>query len=980
MTPDDANNDETRPLVTLTTGSIVAHYKIIQKIGSGGMGDVYLAEDTELKREVALKFLPAHLCQDEDCRTRFTREAQAAAKLNHPNIVTIHEVSEYQGRAFFAMEHVEGLPLKDVIKEKKLSISRVLDLAIQIGKGLSKAHQEGIIHRDVKPSNIVIDSDGHPKLLDFGLAAIQGAEQLTKTGSTLGTVAYMSPEQAHGHSVDHRTDIWSFGVVLYEMLTGKLPFRGERDLAIVHAILNDRAEPPRQLRQGIPPELEKIVLRALEKDVSSRFSSVHELYEDLISCQESCTSTVSQAHRAKSLFRRPSIVIPFLLLVLIAGFVLVQYVQHTRKAGWARQEVLPQVMDLVANEEYSKAFELAVLAKEYIPSDSLLLRQWSEIVTTVTITTSPPGAAVYMKNYGDVNAEWRLVGETPIDSVEIPRGFFRWRVEKRDYQTLMVAASSEDGELDFVLDRTGDILEGMVRVLTSGREPWIGGTNQIEIVKTEDFLIDKFEVTNKQFQAFVDSGGYQRRELWKNEFVKDGKVLLWEEALALLRDVTGRLGPSTWELGRYPEGAKDFPVTGVSWYEAAAFAEFSGKQLPTVHHWAYAASVRASAHIIPLSNFSDSGLATIGSHSGLGYCGAYDMAGNAREWCSNASSGNRYVLGGCWGDPAYMFHFLDKRSAFDRSRANGFRCVKYFKEDATLDAARQDIPSQPVRDYSQERPVSDDVLDAFLSLYDYTRSPLNSEVDFVDDRPDHWTIEKISFDAAYGDERMFGYLFLPVGVASPYQTIILFPGAYAIQMSSSDSGYSMNSWGAVDFIIKSGRAVFYPIYKSTHERGDGFDLYNCSDASLKEHFLMWWKDFARSVDYLETRSDIDIDRLCYCGSSLGSLCAPVFLAQDQRIRTAILKLGGFPTTELEPIYDPLNFAPRVRIPVLMLNGRYDYVFPYETSQIPMFEGLGTPEEHKLHVLFETAHSVHGYQNEYIREALDWLDRYLGPVE
>jgi len=980
MTSGDANNDETRTMVTLTAGTIVAHYKIIQKIGAGGMGDVYLAEDTELKREVALKFLPAHLCQDEDCRTRFTREAQAAAKLNHPNIVTIHEVSEYQGRAFFAMEHVEGLPLKDVIKEKELSISRVLNLAIQISKGLSKAHQEGIIHRDVKPSNIVIDSDGNPKLLDFGLAAMQGAEQLTKTGSTLGTVAYMSPEQAHGHSVDHRTDIWSFGVVLYEMLTGKLPFRGERDLAIVHAILNDRAEPPRQFRQDIPPELEKIVLRALEKDVSSRYSTVHELCEDLISYQESCTSIISQADRAKPLFRRPSVVIPSLLLALIAGFVLVQYVQHTKKAGWARQEVLPQVMDLVENEEYSKAFELAVLAKEYIPSDPLFLRQWSEIVTTVTITTSPPEATVYMKDYGDVDAEWRLIGESPIDSVGIPIGFFRWRIEKEDYQTLMVAASSRYGDLDFVLDRTRDIPEGMVRVPTGGQEPWIGGTNQIEIVKPEDFFIDKFEVTNKQFQTFVDSGGYQRRELWKNEFFKDGKVFSWEEALAMFRDVTGRPGPARWELGRYPEGAEDYPVTGVSWYEAAAFAEFSGKQLPTVHHWAYAASVRASAHIIPLSNFSDSGLTSVGSHSGLGYCGAYDMAGNASEWCYNACDDDKYILGGCGGDPAYMFHHLDKRSAFDRSGDNGFRCVKYFKDDSTLDAAHQDIPSQPVRDYSQERPVSDDVFNAFLSLYDYTRSPLNSEVDFIDDKPDHWTIERISFDAAYDNERMFGYLFLPVGITPPYQTVILFPGSYALQMSSSDSGYSMNSWDAVDFIIKSGRAVFYPIYKSTHERGDGFDIYNCSDASLREHVLMWRKDFARSVDYLETRSDIDIDRLCYCGSSLGSFCAPLFLAQDQRIRTAILRVGGFSTAVIEPILDPFNFAPRVEIPVLMLNGKYDYTFPYETSQVPMFEGFGTPAEHKRHVLFETAHSVHGYQNEYIREALDWLDRYLGPVE
>ncbi|RKX27544.1 MAG: hypothetical protein DRP45_00730, partial [Candidatus Zixiibacteriota bacterium] len=181
MTSDNRhNNDNTETHIVLTKGTMVGHYRIIEKIGAGGMGEIYLAEDTELDREVALKFLPSHLCEDKDCRARFKREAQAAAKLNHPNIVTIHEVSEHHGRPFFAMEHVGGRSLKDVIKDEDLD--QVLNLARQICEGLAKAHEADVVHRDIKPSNVVIDAEGRPKLLDFGLATVQGGEHLTKTG------------------------------------------------------------------------------------------------------------------------------------------------------------------------------------------------------------------------------------------------------------------------------------------------------------------------------------------------------------------------------------------------------------------------------------------------------------------------------------------------------------------------------------------------------------------------------------------------------------------------------------------------------------------------------------------------------------------------------------------------------------------------------------------------------------------------------
>jgi len=274
-------NDKTQTHIVLTKGTMVSHYRIIEKIGAGGMGEVYLAEDIELKRQVALKFLPSQFLSDENLKIRFKREAQAAAKLNHPNIVTIHEVSEYQNRPFFAMEHVVGQSLRQMIKENKLTISVIIDLAIQLCEGLNKAHQFGVIHRDIKPANIVIDADGRPKLLDFGLAAMQDTEKITRTGSTIGTIGYMSPEQIQVREIDERSDLFSLGVVLYEMITSVSPFRKDTEAATMNAILNEHPEPLKRYKADVPDDLQAIIDNLLDKDASMRYQSASGIIPDL---------------------------------------------------------------------------------------------------------------------------------------------------------------------------------------------------------------------------------------------------------------------------------------------------------------------------------------------------------------------------------------------------------------------------------------------------------------------------------------------------------------------------------------------------------------------------------------------------------------------------------------------------------------------------------------------------------------------------
>jgi eukaryotic-like serine/threonine-protein kinase len=278
MAPDD---DKTQAMTVLSKGTLIGHYRIVEKIGSGGMGEVYLAEDTELNRNVALKFLPSHFLSDPDCIARFKREAQAAAQLNHPNIVTIHEVSEHNGRPYIVMEYLGGQSLRDIVDHEQLPFKQVVDIAIQLGEGLQAAHSAGIVHRDIKPGNVLRDYTGRYKLVDFGLAAMSGGEKLTQAGSILGTIGYMSPEQVHGEGGDASSDIFSFGVVLYEMITGKHPFRGDNQAATIHAILYDQPNPVTDVRPDTPQELVEVIGKAMAKDRSNRYEQTSQLLTDL---------------------------------------------------------------------------------------------------------------------------------------------------------------------------------------------------------------------------------------------------------------------------------------------------------------------------------------------------------------------------------------------------------------------------------------------------------------------------------------------------------------------------------------------------------------------------------------------------------------------------------------------------------------------------------------------------------------------------
>jgi cephalosporin-C deacetylase-like acetyl esterase len=376
----------------------------------------------------------------------------------------------------------------------------------------------------------------------------------------------------------------------------------------------------------------------------------------------------------------------------------------------------------------------------------------------------------------------------------------------------------------------------------------------------------------------------------------------------------------------------------------------------------------------------------VGTFAGLGRYGTYDMAGNVREWCWNQIGEERLIMGGAWDDMLYMFFHSGQKSPFDRSPVNGFRCARYLGHGEELQKAMLPVRIADQRDYAKEKPVDNKTFQVYASLFAYEKCRLDPRIEAVEERAKYWRKEKITLNAGYNDERLSAYLFLPKQGAPPYQTVVLFPGAHTFSQETSLNENDLASFDMIDFLIRGGRAAVYPIYKSMYERRDGYSIYN-TDATMqefREHIKMWRVDLGRTLDYLETRPDIDHDRMGFCGSSLGAMLSIVLLAVEDRFKVAVTRGVGLPVVKLPPDIDALNFAPRVKIPLLMINGRYDLVFPYQTSQLPLFNLLGTAIPQKRLVLFECGHvsslSPLFPRSKFMQEVLDWLDQYLGPVK
>ena len=965
--------------VHLEPGQKLSHYRLIEKIGEGGMGVVWKARDEKLRRDVALKVLPAELVEDPERRRRLLREARSAAAINHPNIAMVHEVDESEGTVFIAMELVEGKTLRVLLGGKPLAIPEAFRIATEMAEGLAAAHQAGVIHRDLKPENVMIRADGHVKILDFGLAKVHEApspgdsqpsqvetvtHQMTREGHVLGTPAYMSPEQARGESLDVRSDLFSFGIVLYEILTGSVPFQGDSSLSVLTAVLQRDPEPPRSLRSEIPADLQRIVLRCMEKDREARYPSAAALCQELAACQARLSGS---AAGVGALLRQPVLLATSAVLmaaILTGGWWLWRW---NARVQWARTIAIPEIERLTGIEEYSEALRMARAAADALPDDPQVRRFIEDLSSPVTLRSTPSGANVYVRGYREPDTKWEHLGTTPIESALLAGGVLRFRVELAGQDTWEgTDFAFRRGEITFTLIPEGTAPEGMVQV-PEGRQQFGRG----EAVPVPAFWLDRHEVTNAEYQAFVDAGGYRNPEFWQAALATSGERLPFKKAMEAFRDQTGRPGPATWKLERYPEDEAEYPVRGVSWYEAAAYAEFAGKRLPSLYHWYRATGKDIYSAILQLSNFNSGKPEPVGTRQGLGPYGTLDMAGNVREWVWNQVGDKRYILGGAWNEPAYKYREGDAMPPMDRSPFNGIRCMREIEPGLGALAA----PVEELEwDFSDEQPVGDAMFAVYRGLYQYDPSDLEARAESEDDSEPHWRRETVSLRAAYGTERFLVHLYLPRNVPPPYQAVIYFPG--------SDARVETNSLTAslafARHIPQSGRALIQPIYSGLWERrSDGGRL---GPNAYRDMVIQWSKDMGRTLDYLDTRDDIDSNRIAFFGISLGARYGPILTAVNPRFQASILFAGRLHAYQMDdpPEVIPLHFAPRSKVPVVLINGNNDFIAPVKTSLEPMLAFQGAPDEDKKLVLLKGGHIPP--LNDVIRESLDWLDRYLGPVE
>ena len=948
-----------------------SRYVVGREIGRGGMGIVYEADDARLGRKVAVKIL--HTGPDTaDRKRRFAQEAKAASALNHPNIVTIHDIDAHDDVDFIVMELVDGVPLSRVAGEGPMPLDRAIDYAIQIAGALAASHAANIVHRDLKPANVMVTSEGRIKVLDFGLSKWTSASAplgpdvatatvapATKAGDVMGTTGYMSPEQALGQPVDARSDVFSFGVVLYELLAGRRAFDGESPWAMMNAVVHGQPAPLQAIRPEVPAALVGIVNHCLEKDRALRYPSAVEV---LAALRELAPASSSNPRSAAA--RYIAVAAAVLLAVVIVGAWMV--VRRWQNATLVERSI-PEIERLASAGQYVDAYNLGQRATRAAPGDARV----SSALFAATMPLAmaePAGADVYFKNYVDVDGPWQVLGRIPFKDTRIPLGQLRWRIVEAGFDP--AEGSSAIGPV-FTIRPAGEAPAGMVFVPARG--------SQIETtsVQLPAFWIDKYEVTNREFKRFVDAGGYREPKYWKAPFVGDG-VRSFEDAMARFRDKTGRPAPATWELGTYPEGQADYPVSGISWYEAAAYADFAGKRLPTVFHWRVAIGNVLYGHVVAaMGNFNGKSAEPPTRLKDLGAFGTYGLAGNVREWVWNAADDRRFLVGGAWNDPPYMAMNREARSPFDRHETYGVRCVR---DLGTLPAAALAPVAVSGRVARTDKPVGDDLYATYSALYAYDRRPLEAQVESVRDS-DQWRAEHVTIAAAYGRERVPIDVFLPKNAAPPYQAVVWFPGGYAFSSlrASRDLEEAPGSF-VYSFLPRSGRAIVVPTYQGLFERYLGVfeNPRNDQMNAYRDMVIQWSKDLGRTIDYLETRGDIDAGRIGYYGISAGAHVALPIVAIEKRFKAVVLLSGGLPAGLRPPEADPMNFAPHITAPTLMLNGRDDFIFPLEPVARPLFDLLGAPPDRKRLAINEGGHVP--ALNELIRDVLGWFDQYLGPVQ
>jgi formylglycine-generating enzyme required for sulfatase activity/DNA-binding winged helix-turn-helix (wHTH) protein/dienelactone hydrolase len=695
------------------------------------------------------------------------------------------------------------------------------------------------------------------------------------------------------------------------------------------------------------------------------------------------------------------------VVVVVAGVAAYAGIAQMRARERAREaEILAQISALVDKDQYGAAFALAwpLSRDDAARANPAFQELWRKIVVPIKPLVVQAGVSVSFRAYDDPDGEWIAAGATPLqDWVEAPRGALRLKLQKQGFRTaeFVVAVPGPSVQTQqprkFPFDRPSVPLELVadsklpsdmvyvprtdVPVYLSGWSTDLLGSDRHDIAA---FAIARSEVTNRDFKEFIDAGGYDDEQYWRDmSFVYRAQVLSWPQARKLFVDSTGRPGPASWQLSAYPRGEDDLPVVGVSWYEAVAYARFRKQMLPTIHHWMRAAFTPydpmfpTAAAITKQSRFFADGPQSARSEQGLGPWGTYHMAGNAREWVWNFAGGDAVALGSGWPEYASNFARVYTADPMARLPDHGLRLMSTL-DDAPVEPALL-APIKLVRDtaFANRAPVSDDAFAAMRFQFTTPRAaPMDVQVKRVDESP-LWTADEVTLTFA-AQEPTTIFVVRPKAHEGPLQPIV-YSGVGDCCYTRRPNRDVLEQLQIAGFVVNSGRALVMPIWAGGYERY-GLEPRQAPEAMDRERrlSLQWQYDLATTIDYLESRTDMDTRHIGYLGISRGaSFAGAINLALEPRISAAVLAAGGiWIHSSLHPMIDLINYAPRVSIPVLMLSGRYDHIYPYEQSQKRTFELLGTPAGKKQQIAYDTGHFTLP-PNRVAADVTDWFDRYLG---
>jgi DNA-binding winged helix-turn-helix (wHTH) protein/dienelactone hydrolase len=669
--------------------------------------------------------------------------------------------------------------------------------------------------------------------------------------------------------------------------------------------------------------------------------------------------------------------------------------------------VLAQVGDLVSQDRYGAAYAraLPLIRNGHRGTQPRLRELWAKIVVPMRPLVAESGATVYFKPYDDPLSEWIGAGVTPLrKSVDAPRGPLRLKVTKPGFRTgyFVVANPGPSLQTDeppapglasdpvpLPLASADALPDDMVRVPATDLPVFVRGWSR-DLMGSDRhavaaFNIQRSEVTNQEFKEFVDAGGYEDSRFWQELKFKEGnRELSWAQVRLRLVDATGRPGPASWQFGTYPRGTAPLPVGGISWYEAVAYARFRDASLPTIHHWAraamspYDAWFMTSSAITSRSRVAADGPVPAHEEWGLGPWGTYSMFGNAREWVWNSSGNNGLLMGGAWSDYDPASSMLHTAPPLQRLPEYGLRLMRESPGQVADESLRAPVAIDVVE--YERKPVSDEVFAAMQFQFTIQHArPREAKVVTVEETP-LWVAEEVVLRYAAQDTATL-YVVRPRSHGKPLQPILYGPAGDCCAVWRPNRAV-LEQLRTMQFVVDGGRALVLPIWTESYER---FMPYS-ADASIRadrERSLpvRWQQELSSAIDYLASRDDMDIARIGYFGVSKGAnQNGALNLALEPRVHAAVWVSGGlFPdVSNVHPMMDILNYAPRIRIPVLMINGRFDHIYPYERSQKRLFELLGAPADRKSLRLFDVGHFAYPPHAVAIA-ATDWLDQYLGPV-